>query len=33
MIARIKPSSRKLFGDGFDIMLGELAGEITFDRD
>jgi hyaluronoglucosaminidase len=31
--AELNATTRKLFGDGFDIMLGELAGEITFDRD
>jgi len=31
--ADLNATTRKLFGDGFDIMLGELAGEITFDRD
>jgi hypothetical protein len=31
--AELSATTRKLFGDGFDIMLGELAGEITFDRD
>lgn len=28
----LNATTRKLFGDGFDIMLGELAGEVTFDR-
>ena len=31
--AELNATTKKLFGDGFDIMLGELAGEITFDRD
>ncbi|MEY3696554.1 MAG: hypothetical protein RJA41_204, partial [Actinomycetota bacterium] len=31
--AELNATTRKLFGDGFDIMLGELAGEITFDRE
>ena len=31
--AELNSTTRKLFGDGFDIMLGELASEITFDRD
>lgn len=31
--ADLNSTTRKLFSDGFDIMLGELAGEINFIRD